>query len=225
MEKAIAKIGERYALNSWIFTGAGGCVMIYPIDHGTTMNVVAINSSVKSWDGPWVQTVPLDRVKSEFAGWGKIPSDIISILDPEDTAAWSMWDHPPASTYHRGRTVMMGDAAHCSTPFQGQGAGQAIEDGLILSTVLGSITSREDIALAFAAYDKVRRPRSLRITQTSREAGELCALRLPGVEDSKEAFRDNINWRMDWIWHRDVEGECRESKLWLKKLQQGESID
>lgn len=225
MEKAINNIGKRYAENSWVFIGSGGCIMIYPIDHGATMNVVAINSSVKSWDDEkWVVPVKVSQVQSEFESWGKLPHAIISCLGPNETAAWSMWDHPPAPLYARGRIVMMGDAAHASTPFQGQGAGQAIEDSLVLSHLFGSVKTLEDVPLAFASYDRVRRPRSQRVTKTSREAGELCALRLPGVEDSKEAFSENMNWRMDWMWHRDIDGECREAMIYLAKLQKGEEI-
>ncbi|KAI1741713.1 hypothetical protein F4680DRAFT_414814 [Xylaria scruposa] len=51
----------------------------------------------------------------------------------------------------------MGDAAHAITPWQGAGAGKAIEDALILATVLGRITSREEIS------DAVGRPRCQRL--------------------------------------------------------------
>jgi salicylate hydroxylase len=34
-----------------------------------------------------------------------------------------------APTYAKGAVCIMGDAAHCMTPWQGSGAGTAIEDG------------------------------------------------------------------------------------------------
>jgi 2-polyprenyl-6-methoxyphenol hydroxylase-like FAD-dependent oxidoreductase len=38
--------------------------------------------------------------------------------------------------WHRGRIVLLGDAAHTTTPHLGQGAGLAIEDGLVLAEEL-----------------------------------------------------------------------------------------
>ena len=34
--------------------------------------------------------------------------------------------------WHRGRMVLIGDAAHATSPHCGQGAAQAIEDGIVL---------------------------------------------------------------------------------------------
>ncbi|KAI1327355.1 hypothetical protein F5Y16DRAFT_199247 [Xylariaceae sp. FL0255] len=223
MDKAVASMGERIARNSHIWSGHGGGFMIYPIDHGVTMNVVAINSSVKSWKGAWVQKVTVDQVKSEFEGWSELPQKILALLDPNDTSAWSMWDMLPAPTYAKGRIVMMGDAAHASTPWQGQGAGQAIEDALVLGHQIGTVGSLKDIPIALQAYDRVRRPRSQKVCTTSREAGEMNSLRLPGVMDSAEEFRKNVEWRMEWIWHRDIQGECTESDVWFKFLKREQS--
>ena len=38
--------------------------------------------------------------------------------------------------WHRGRVVLIGDAAHATTPHCGQGAAQAIEDGIVLAAEL-----------------------------------------------------------------------------------------
>jgi 2-polyprenyl-6-methoxyphenol hydroxylase-like FAD-dependent oxidoreductase len=40
--------------------------------------------------------------------------------------------------WYRGRVVLIGDAAHGTTPHCGQGAAQAIEDGIVLTEELGS---------------------------------------------------------------------------------------
>lgn len=225
MKDAVNAIGERYAQNSFIFVGRGGCVMIYPIDFGETMNIVAINSSYTQWDGPWVQHAEYTKIAEEFSEWGPDAQKIIKLLDRPNTMAWSMWDHPPAPTYFSGRIAMMGDAAHASTPFQGQGAGQAIEDACVLEHVFASVKAREDVPLAFKAYDRIRRPRSQKVCQTSREAGELCALRLPSVMDDPTAFKENIDWRMEWMWHRDVGLERDQALMVYEKLLNGEELD
>ena len=40
--------------------------------------------------------------------------------------------------WYRGRVVLIGDAAHATTPHCGQGAAQAIEDGIVLAEELAA---------------------------------------------------------------------------------------
>jgi 2-polyprenyl-6-methoxyphenol hydroxylase-like FAD-dependent oxidoreductase len=51
--------------------------------------------------------------------------------------------------WHRGRVVLLGDAVHATTPHLGQGAGMAIEDGLVLADELSRAEAPE---AAFRAY-------------------------------------------------------------------------
>ena len=126
------------------------------------------------------------------------------LLDAPELSAWAMYDHPPAPFYNKGRVVMIGDAAHATTPFQGQGAAQAIEDALVLKTLLGKTNQISEIGNAFAAFDQVRRPRSQRVVTTSRESGNLLGMQLPGVGDDIKKMKEKFDTRMHWIWHRDL---------------------
>jgi 2-polyprenyl-6-methoxyphenol hydroxylase-like FAD-dependent oxidoreductase len=60
--------------------------------------------------------------------------------------------------WHRGRVVLVGDAAHGSTPHCGQGAAQAIEDGIVLAEELVQGGSVPAALEAFAArrYERCR---------------------------------------------------------------------
>lgn len=88
MEKAAGAIGERYAENSFVWCGHGGCVMTYPIDAGATMNIVAINSSYENWEGPWVQKADYNKIAQEFDAWGSHVKKIIKLLDMDEASAW-----------------------------------------------------------------------------------------------------------------------------------------
>jgi 2-polyprenyl-6-methoxyphenol hydroxylase-like FAD-dependent oxidoreductase len=66
--------------------------------------------------------------------------------------------------WYRERVVLIGDAAHATTPHLGQGAGMAIEDSLVLAETLaneGSITK------AFAAFQQRRFERCRYIVDSS----------------------------------------------------------
>lgn len=94
----------------------------------------------------------------------------------------------------------------------------------MLQALFAEVDDPKKIAHAFEAYNKIRRPRSLQVVKTSREAGELAALRYPGVMSDAVALKDNIDWRMEWMWHRDIEGERHEAMGCFKKLEAGGSL-
>jgi len=66
--------------------------------------------------------------------------------------------------WHRGRVVLLGDAAHATTPHLGQGAGMAIEDSLVLAEELAAQAS---VGEALAAYHARRQPRCSYIVESS----------------------------------------------------------
>ena len=69
---------------------------------------------------------------------------------------------PPLPTWHAGRLIVIGDAAHAPTPTSGQGASLAIEDAVVLAQCLRDLP---DPLGAFAQFESVRRPRVERIVR------------------------------------------------------------
>lgn len=60
------------------------------------------------------------------------------------------------AAYHRGRILLIGDAAHAFSPVLAQGAAMAIEDAVTLAELIGS---GDDIDMALWIYESRRRPR------------------------------------------------------------------
>lgn len=110
----------------------------------------------------------------------------------------------------------MGDAAHATTPFQGAGAGQAIEDVLVLSQLLGQVHCIHDIEPAFAVYDILRRPRTERIVQTSREA-----MKLYTATNTTEKWKHAWGGRMNWIWDIDLEAHVADALRMFEQRRSG----
>ena len=68
----------------------------------------------------------------------------------------STYDLRHVPTWHRGRAVLVGDAAHAPAPSSGQGASMALEDAVELARCLRDAASPE---VAYAAFEGLRRAR------------------------------------------------------------------
>ncbi len=84
-----------------------------------------------------------------------------------------IYDLPPIRRFAFGRVVLLGDAAHAMTPNMGQGAGQAIEDAIILASHLKHNSAMKE---ALAKYERDRIGRTGQITRMSNRIGMVAQL-------------------------------------------------
>jgi salicylate hydroxylase len=70
----------------------------------------------------------------------------------------------PVKEWSKGRITLLGDAAHFCLPFMGQGEALALEDAVALADCASWAPT---LAQAFAAYERLRRPRDRRVQQAS----------------------------------------------------------
>ncbi|HEX5878592.1 MAG TPA: FAD-dependent monooxygenase [Actinomycetota bacterium] len=78
--------------------------------------------------------------------------------------ASSIHSIPHLPRWHRGRMVVIGDAAHAPTPTSGQGASLAVEDAVVLAKCLRDLPDPQQ---AFARFEALRRPRVERIIKVA----------------------------------------------------------
>ncbi|WP_158847002.1 FAD-dependent monooxygenase [Saccharothrix deserti] len=85
----------------------------------------------------------------------------------------------PLPSYVSGRVALLGDAAHAMTPDLGQGACQAIIDGVVLAECLAG-----DVDAGLRSYDGKRRRVTQRLAARSLQLNRLARMRrLTGVRD------------------------------------------
>jgi len=82
--------------------------------------------------------------------------------------AYPVYDVPSTPIWYRGPVVLLGDAAHATSPSAGQGSSLAIEDAITLAKCVRDLPVLGD---AFAAYEQLRRDRAERVVKFSRERG------------------------------------------------------
>ena len=106
------------------------------------------------------------------ARFNHFPNEVRQILDKQsetDILLHDMYDLNPLKSFVYQRVVLLGDAAHAMTPNMGQGAGQAMEDAIVLANCMQSY----DFDLALERYNKLRVKHTKKIVKRSRKIGKL----------------------------------------------------
>ena len=97
----------------------------------------------------------------------------------------ALYDREPLATWHEGRVVLLGDAAHAMLPYHAQGAAQSIEDAYVLAACIAETPSAP--VEAIERYERLRKERAEWVQRLSSEAEELFNMSDP----AKVARRDS----------------------------------
>ncbi|SFY44950.1 FAD-dependent monooxygenase [Streptomyces atratus] len=121
-----------------------------------------------------------------FGGWHDPIPSIIAAADPGQVLRNDVHQLlEPLPSYHRGRTVLVGDSAHAMAPSLGQGGNQAVEDAIVLAHHL---VPDGDLGAGLAAYTADRLPRTSAIVRRAARTSRLmCLTSAPAV-----AMRDAL---------------------------------
>jgi 2-polyprenyl-6-methoxyphenol hydroxylase-like FAD-dependent oxidoreductase len=118
--------------------------------------------------------IPQNEVKSYLLNLvSEFQSDIQSVIEKTDNHAIlqnDLLDLKAIPTWYKGNVVLIGDAAHATTPNLGQGACQAIEDAYYLAHCLSQYPSVNE---AFSAFQRKRKPKADFVTKTSFQMGQV----------------------------------------------------
>ena len=115
----------------------------------------------------------LSYLKEQFGEFPPMYAEVIAKAKPAEIFRDDLYDLKPLSKWHQDRVMLLGDAAHATTPNMGQGGCQAIEDAWYLAEYLKSYGN---IAEAFAAYEHFRRPKVNFVVNTSFMLGKISNL-------------------------------------------------
>jgi 2-polyprenyl-6-methoxyphenol hydroxylase-like FAD-dependent oxidoreductase len=116
------------------------------------------------------------RLQELFAQFPAPIPALIAATEEAQLTRTDMFDFRPIPVWHQGRVVLLGDAAHATTPNLGQGGAQAIEDAYVLAESLARQAQPE---LAFSEYERVRRAKAAMVVNRSWQLGKLAHLRSP----------------------------------------------
>ena len=136
-------------LDQWsVMLGPGSAFLTIPIGNGQVYCYC---------DGPLRDpVVPLRNLLSDYA------EPITTLLGTltrrdSDAAAAGPIEEVELDTWSRGNVLLIGDAAHATSPNMAQGAAMALEDAIVLAESLSTATLITEVP---AAFERRRRPRT-----------------------------------------------------------------
>ncbi len=176
-----------------IWAGSGKHLLAFPVRGGALINFVGFLPADQQMRESWSAAGDPATLVAEFGDWNPQARRLVSSVD--STFMWGLYDREPLTRWTQGRLCLLGDAAHPMLPHMGQGANQAIEDGMALATLL-RCASADDAPEALTRYEAMRRDRTARVQLMSRANGV-------GLDSGS-----TVGFMHEWVRNYDVEADA-----------------
>ncbi|KAJ7480607.1 FAD/NAD(P)-binding domain-containing protein [Mycena latifolia] len=144
-------------------------LIIYPCRSGRLINFVAFFTDASEDDAGRTPTGTREEILEMFHDFHPKFLRVLDLPPHSEIHKWTLRALPLLPTWTRGRAALLGDAAHATLPFLGQGAGMAIEEAGSLGCLLPAGTRREDVPARLEAYQELRRDKGNYVNRESIE--------------------------------------------------------
>ncbi|MFF0008153.1 FAD-dependent monooxygenase [Streptomyces tibetensis] len=209
----------------YMFAGPVGRVLLYPVRGGRQFTYVVVAPAPEGLDESWTSTAGPADLDATLAGWA--PQVRALVGTAREVRRWALYDRAPLERWSTARTTLLGDAAHPMLPHHGQGANQAIEDGVALAICLKEEASgAAGIAAALRRYEATRRPHTTRVQLGSRDGRPTTTqkrnpsmtnnLGNNGSNNNRNVNNRNVNNQaadVAWILANDVEADLNDNNI------------
>jgi len=141
-------------------------IVTFPLNQGRDTFVFATTAQDSWHEESWTTAGSVEELRGFYAGFHP---DARALLDACDSVLkTALYERDPLAHWSQGRMTLLGDACHPMMPFMAQGAGMAIEDGVVLARALGAVERADQVADALAGYERMRLTRTSQIQIGSR---------------------------------------------------------
>jgi salicylate hydroxylase len=185
-EYAKQHISPRWTQTVPILIGPRGHINCIPLNKSTRLSAgVAVRGANFGHSGPGFEdSGKAPELDPElYKEYSEDAQKIVRMIARDTSASWTAADHDHAPTYFKGRVAMIGDAAHASMPYAGNGAAQALEDVAVLDYLFSKADSPSQVEAVLSSYDATRRPRSQAVVDLARKFGRIYAYAEDGMHN------------------------------------------
>lgn len=156
---------EKLQVRVWL--GPGAHLVHYPVGDGSEINLVAVTTDKQTTES-WGEEAAASDVVQRFVNWNETPRSVLAAA--KQFRRWSIYEAPHLSSWGKGATTLLGDAAHGMYPFIAQGAATALEDAVTLAQKL---KNAEDVPAALRNYERERIARTQQMQSAARNVGRI----------------------------------------------------
>jgi salicylate hydroxylase len=162
----LAGVPNLQAFTKWWGPNPESQIVTFPLNQGRDIFIFATTAQ-ESWHlESWTTQGSVEELRSFYAGFHP---DARALLDAcDEVLKTALYERDPLPYWSSGRLTLLGDASHPMMPFMAQGAGMAIEDGVVLARHLSAVTSAAAVPAALMRYDAARLERTSKIQIGSR---------------------------------------------------------
>ena len=129
-----------------------------------------------TWKGSEESQKSLDEILSRLEKWYSPVHAVVQTTPQTAIVQHAYYDIAPLQEWKRGNVVLLGDAAHATTPFAAMGANMAIEDAAELAALLCKASSTAE---ALKNFENSRKNRTEEIVKHGRRMSRLTQLHSP----------------------------------------------
>jgi salicylate hydroxylase len=162
----LAGVPNLQAFTKWWGPNPESQIVTFPLNRGRDIFIFATTAQ-ESWHlESWTTQGSVEELRGFYADFHP---DARALLDAcDEVLKTALYERDPLPYWSSGHLTLLGDACHPMMPFMAQGAGMAIEDGVVLARHLNTATHLAAIPAALAHYDAARLERTSKIQIGSR---------------------------------------------------------
>ena len=159
-------IPDIQAFTKWWGETPESQIVTFPLNQGKDIFIFATTAQDSWTEESWTGAGDCDELRSHYTHFHPQARDLLDACN--EVLKTALYERDPLECWSKGRIALLGDACHPMMPFMAQGAGQAIEDAIVLARTLEHATNGDEAEAALHVYQTVRQDRARQIQVGSR---------------------------------------------------------
>lgn len=162
----LAGLPNLQAFTKWWGPTPESQIVTFPLNAGKDIFIFATTAQ-ESWHlESWTTQGSVQELRDSYAGYHPDARALLGACD--EVLKTALYERDPMPAWVKGHMAVLGDAAHPMMPFMAQGAGMAIEDGVVLACSMRKVQQAAEIPEALRGYESLRKERASKIQLGSR---------------------------------------------------------